>query len=242
MRARHDAVWTADGYVSDRWQPVSPVTGRIDAFRWQTPVAALPSDKGAAIDISPFEEAMLAAPVPPRQPVAANAGLVEPPREAAVELAPEPAAQDNSPPPVKQAEPAAPFRTLSRSLFHSAPTPAPTLAPVAPPAAPVAETVVSLAPVVPLAPVSPAATAAAPAVTPPPSGAAPAPPPLFRARADLAKAGHAPIPAVIPIVRAPDDPGIDDEPPVIDDEFADQIGSPKVQAGGWRGFWSRLGD
>jgi HemY protein len=26
------------------------------------------------------------------------------------------------------------------------------------------------------------------------------------------------------------------------DEFADQIGTPKVQAGGWRGFWSRLGE
>jgi HemY protein len=68
---------------------------------------------------------------------------------------------------------------------------------------------------------------------------------LFRARADLArehtKVGNSPIPAVIPLVRAPDDPGIDDDAPVVD-EFADQIGAPKVQAGGWRGFWSRLGD
>ena len=46
VRARHDPVWTADGYVSDRWRPVSPVSGRLDAFQWQTPVAALPSDKG----------------------------------------------------------------------------------------------------------------------------------------------------------------------------------------------------
>ena len=44
VHARHDPVWTADGYVSDRWRPVSPVTGRLDAFRWATPVAALPSD------------------------------------------------------------------------------------------------------------------------------------------------------------------------------------------------------
>jgi HemY protein len=68
---------------------------------------------------------------------------------------------------------------------------------------------------------------------------------LFRARADFAKdsakPGHPPIPAVIPLVRAPDDPGIDDDTPVLD-EFADQIGTPKVQAGGWRGFWSRLGE
>ena len=37
VRARHDPAWTADGYVSDRWRPVSPVTGRLDAFQWQTP-------------------------------------------------------------------------------------------------------------------------------------------------------------------------------------------------------------
>jgi len=47
VRALHDPAWTADGYVSDRWRPVSPVTGRLDAFQWQTPVAALPSDKAA---------------------------------------------------------------------------------------------------------------------------------------------------------------------------------------------------
>jgi HemY protein len=59
---------------------------------------------------------------------------------------------------------------------------------------------------------------------------------LFRARADLGKATS--IPAVIPIIRAPDDPGIDDDAPA--DEFAEQIG-PKAQAGGWRGFLSRWG-
>ena len=47
------------------------------------------------------------------------------------------------------------------------------------------------------------------------------------------------IPAVIPIVRAPDDPGIDEEG--ARDEFAEQIGPPKAQAGGWRGFLSRWG-
>ncbi len=47
VRALHDPAWTADGYVSDRWRPVSPVTGRLDAFQWQTPVASLPSDKGS---------------------------------------------------------------------------------------------------------------------------------------------------------------------------------------------------
>ena len=61
VRARHDPVWTADGYVSDRWRPVSPVSGRLDAFQWQTPVAALPSDKAAAIEAKEFNEAMTGA-------------------------------------------------------------------------------------------------------------------------------------------------------------------------------------
>jgi HemY protein len=226
VRARHDPVWTADGYVSDRWRPVSPVTGRIDAFRWQTPLAALPSDKGAAIDISPFEEAMLAAPVPPRPPLAAQ-GLVEPPREIAMEVAAEPAAQDNSPPAAKPVEPPAPPAPDPDPVPVAAPIPEP-----APAEAPAVVAAVHPASVVPPAPVAPSTSSAEPP---------PAPPPLFRARADLARSGYPPIPAVIPLVRAPDDPGIDDEPPVVD-EFADQIGSPKVQAGGWRGFWSRLGD
>ena len=53
------------------------------------------------------------------------------------------------------------------------------------------------------------------------------------------KSRPAPIPAVIPIIRAPDDPGVDDEG--APDEFAEQIGPPKAQAGGWRGFLSRWG-
>jgi HemY protein len=201
VRARHDPAWTADGYASDRWRPVSPVTGRLDAFQWQTPVASLPSDKGATIESSPFEEAMLAAPSPRREPQASPAQASEapaeppaaPPRENPVVVTPPPAAQDNVPPPAK-AEPA------SASL----PKPLPTEA--------------ESQPVLPAAPAPPA--------------------PLFRARADLGKA-PAPIPAVIPILRPPDDPGIDDEAP--SDEFVEQIGTPKAQAGGWRGFLSRWG-
>ena len=192
VRALHDPVWTADGYVSDRWRPVSPVTGRLDAFQWQTPLAALPSDKSAAIESSPFEEAMLAPRrvEPPR----------EPPAEAAAPPATSPAAQDNSP-----ANP--------------------------PPPAVAAEPV-------------PAATPASP-VPSPPQGESPAAavPPLFRQRQDIPKENvkSAPqnLPPVIPIVRPPDDPGIDDE--AVSDEFAEQVGPTKAQAGGWRGFLTRWG-
>ena len=191
VRAQHDPVWTADGYVSDKWRPVSPVTGRLDAFQWQTPVAALPSEKSAAIEAREFEasevnEAMSA----PRR--------VEPPREPVAEVAPpsltSPPAQDNSPAPTPVTEPSP--------------------APVANPA---------------------------PAPPPPQAESAPvAAVPLFRQRADLAKTGAATIPPVIPIVRPPDDPGIDDEQAPID-EFAEQVGPAKAQAGGWRGFLARWG-
>jgi HemY protein len=166
VRARHDPVWTADGYVSDRWRPVSPVTGRLDAFQWQTPLAALPSDKGVTVEASPFEEAMLA---PPRQVPSESL----PPRELATEppAAPVgPAAQDNSP--------------------------------------------------------APAAVEATPA-------------PVFRSRQNSARDGASSVPPVIPIVRAPDDPGIDDEPP--GGEFAETANPERAQAGGWRGFLSRWG-
>jgi HemY protein len=41
MRAAPDPVWTADGAVSEQWLPVSPVTGKLDAFQWKVPVAEI---------------------------------------------------------------------------------------------------------------------------------------------------------------------------------------------------------
>jgi HemY protein len=42
LRAARDPAWTADGFVSDRWLPMSPVTGRIDAFEWKVPLEEVP--------------------------------------------------------------------------------------------------------------------------------------------------------------------------------------------------------
>ncbi len=39
VHAAHDPAWTADGVVAKTWMPVSPVTGRLDAFQWRVPVA-----------------------------------------------------------------------------------------------------------------------------------------------------------------------------------------------------------
>ncbi|HEV7879427.1 heme biosynthesis protein HemY [Bradyrhizobium sp.] len=183
VRARHDPVWTADGYVSDRWRPVSPVTGRLDAFQWQTPLAALPSDKGVTVEASPFEEAMLA---PPRHvPIEASpprAASPEPVAPAGVPAEPAPlAAQDNSP----------------AAAVNAAPSPRPQAEPAA------------------------------------------APPPMFRQRQDFARSGASAAAPVIPIVRPPDDPGVDDEPPA--EEFAEPTDPARGQTGGWRGFLSRWG-
>jgi HemY protein len=45
IRAKADPAWTADGSRSDRWMPVSPITGRLDAFQWKDPVADLHADE-----------------------------------------------------------------------------------------------------------------------------------------------------------------------------------------------------
>jgi HemY protein len=201
VRARHDPVWTADGYVSDRWRPVSPVSGRLDAFQWQTPLASLPSDQSAAIEAMEFREAFneaVPAPrrvEPPREPQAEMAPPAEVtplPREAPPATAAPPAEQDNVPAKVAVAEPV----------------------PAAPPPPP----------------------------APPPTLAAPLP---FRDRGgptrDNPRSAYPLIPPVIPIVRPPDDPGIDDEVG-SSDEFADQIHNTNGQAGGWRGFLTRWGN
>lgn len=35
--APRDAAWIADGVISDRWAPISPATGTLDAFEWRVP-------------------------------------------------------------------------------------------------------------------------------------------------------------------------------------------------------------
>ena len=40
VNAPRDPAWTADGIVSETWQPVSPVTGALDAFQWRVPIEA----------------------------------------------------------------------------------------------------------------------------------------------------------------------------------------------------------
>ncbi|AKI02977.1 putative membrane-bound protein [Hoeflea sp. IMCC20628] len=63
VRAPRDPAWTADGYVSESWEPVSPVTGKLDAFEWKVPVEQL---AGPSLENEPqgqtFERAMASLP------------------------------------------------------------------------------------------------------------------------------------------------------------------------------------
>jgi len=38
VRAPRDPTWVADGHVARHWAPISPVTGRLDAFEWKAPL------------------------------------------------------------------------------------------------------------------------------------------------------------------------------------------------------------
>ena len=39
LKSPRDPAWTADGMTAPEWLPVSPVSGRLDAFEWKQPVA-----------------------------------------------------------------------------------------------------------------------------------------------------------------------------------------------------------
>ncbi|MGB3488125.1 MAG: heme biosynthesis HemY N-terminal domain-containing protein [Xanthobacteraceae bacterium] len=183
VRALHDPVWTADGYVSDHWRPVSPLTGRLDAFQWQMPLAALPADSHTALVVEADE----------RDPTTKD-GLAALPVAAAPD---NPSASTPNSPPVA--------------------------------ANPAAET----------APTAPAATEPPAAAAAPSPNASPAPGPLFRSRQLPEKGNATVIPAVIPLTRAPDDPGVDEDLEL--DEYGEPNQPRTTQAGGWRGFLSRLG-
>ena len=95
LYARRDPAWTADGFVSERWMPISPVTGRLDAFEWKDPLSGYDGNRpmieasdrddtvslpppaerpnpDVPLDLSPVEKS---APVLPRS----NEPVVEPP-------------------------------------------------------------------------------------------------------------------------------------------------------------------
>jgi HemY protein len=85
LNAPPDPQWTADGYVSDRWLPVSPVTGRIDAFQWRVPLTGTIA--------APIIEPELPAPVS-ATPAPREQNAIIPASAASVRSAPEPVKAD----------------------------------------------------------------------------------------------------------------------------------------------------
>ena len=55
VAAPRDPAWTADGVVSERWAPISPVTGALDAFQWKVPPETT-SESDAALALKKIEE------------------------------------------------------------------------------------------------------------------------------------------------------------------------------------------
>ena len=90
LRAPRDRAWIADGYVSDRWLPVSPLTGQVDAFQWKAPVDAI----GRGDETLLIEERVEPEPAPP--PVVAIPKPRPPETVEPLEVAPKPSAQDGA--------------------------------------------------------------------------------------------------------------------------------------------------
>ncbi|CDZ40055.1 heme biosynthesis protein HemY [Neorhizobium galegae] len=92
LRAPRDPAWVADGFVSEKWLPLSPVTGRLDAFEWKAPFDQLEG---------PVEEGSLAgdtaiASLPPVREVKPEPRAEEAPKPILVEVKPAP--QEAKPP------------------------------------------------------------------------------------------------------------------------------------------------
>lgn len=93
VRAQRDPAWTADGYVAEKWEPVSPVTGKLDAFTWRVPVERLsgPVEEGRSTT-SDAEEAIRSLP-----PVRVEAVSRPPDDAVTVEAEPVKAAREDVP-------------------------------------------------------------------------------------------------------------------------------------------------
>ncbi len=107
VRAPRDASWEADGVTSERWAPVSPVTGKLDAFEWRIP----PERLGQIIEPEMIEPMHDGAPAEQGHlQIAARSEL-------------EPIAQINRP--AVASETASDDPAASRPVREPAPTPAP---------------------------------------------------------------------------------------------------------------------
>ncbi len=77
VRAPRDPVWTADGITAEEWEPLSPVTGKLDAFEWRVPTSAVATRNGPTPVPAPAHTAAPDQPAAPAAPPAAPLALPE---------------------------------------------------------------------------------------------------------------------------------------------------------------------
>ena len=193
LRAPRDAAWVADGYVSDRWAPFSPVTGRIDAFEWKTPVERVAQmiEHDADGKPVPLESLpMIAAQVADQKPAPV------------IDAAPARPAAAPAPTPAPAPVPAPPANPATAQDQHSRPaTDTPAKAASARPAEP------AKAPAAPAAPIVAATPIAAP---PPPSNASATQATRASTMPSSRRDAEKPTGEVVMFHRPPDDPGVDE--------------------------------
>ena len=123
-RAPRDKTWVADGVACDVWAPVSPITGKLDAFRWEAPAERL----SAPVEPMPVD--------PEAEPVLETTPPLELPMATPVETFMEPAAQAAAPAPEPEpVEPAVAAPAVETVVVEARVEEAPVI-PAAEPAAP----------------------------------------------------------------------------------------------------------
>ncbi len=95
LRAPRDPAWVADGFVSERWLPLSPVTGRLDAFEWKVPFGQLegPVEEGSVVAdqaIASLPPVVVQKSAPKPAPATAPQPVIEPAVVAKTEAAAKP--------------------------------------------------------------------------------------------------------------------------------------------------------
>ena len=229
VNAARDPAWTADGVVADRWEPISPVTGALDAFQWRVPVEN--RDTSSSNILGERLEELLAISAP--QPVSATAAKAEASAETPAPAAPirREEAVDAEAVTVRVQPSATQPDAAPAAVAAQADTPAPAAAkpaathieakPIPPIQRASDVTIVKPAPVStleaaktsaapapgPAVPVKPVATAPGKPVQPAPGGSA--------SKAPDAKIFVAP--------RAPDDPGLEEGEPEEADTFPKRV-------------------
>lgn len=113
VRAQRDPAWVAEGVVSEKWAPLSPVSGKLDAFEWKTPAERISQI------IEPYEpyepETASPAPVPIAPPPATAEVEAEPVEKPVVETPPAPVVE-------KTVEPVGPASVVSSPILDVEPT------------------------------------------------------------------------------------------------------------------------